>query len=155
MSPRAHFYVVAFALTVLFTPFGASIFDGKQRDSAYKLANYRESLARITKAKETRIGKSSTTVSVTYEFQVNAGMTYTGWGSISLDEWRENRGAKPLRVYFDPSAPAKNTLAQGIDDYAEERPLEMRVAVAAIVSSPFAIILAAIWAWVVSRRSRK
>lgn len=155
MSPRVHFYVVALVLTAAFTPFGVSILGEKQLDSADKLANYREGLARITEAKEVRSKRSGTTVYVTYEFRADAGTTYAGQGSISLDEWKENRGEKPLRVYFDPSSPAKNTLARGVDVYAEERPLEVRLPVAVLISSPLAIILAAIWAWVVSRRSRQ
>lgn len=155
MSPRAHFYVAAFALTVMFTPLGMSILEEKQSESAYKLDNYKESLGRITEAKEVRRKRSGTTVYVTYQFQSNLGVTQKGEGTLSMEEWQQNLGEKPIRVYFDPSAPHRNVLAKVVDDYADERPLEIRLAVAALISAPLGVLVAAIWAWLVGRRSRR
>ena len=151
LSPRAHFYIAASLLTVAFTPFGMSILDEKQLSSADKLANYRESLAQVTRATEVRT-KSGTNISITYEFQANAGEIYGGSGTLSLSEWRDKPRGQPIRVYFDPSAPAKNTLAQSVDDFADERPLAIRLPVAALIAAPLAAILAAFWAWAISRR---
>ncbi len=151
LSPRAHFYIAASLLTAAFTPFGMSILDEKQLTSADKLANYRESTAQITRATEVRT-KSGTNIHITYEFQANAGEIYGGSGTLSPSEWRDKPKGQPIRVYFDPSAPAKNTLARSVDDFAGERPLALRLSVAVLIAAPLAAILAAFWTWAVSRR---
>lgn len=155
MTPRIHFYLAILLLTGIFTPLGMSILTEKQQDSAYKLANYREALAHITDAKEVRHKRGGTTVYITYDFRSDAGWVFSGTGTLSLDEWRQNRGEKPVRIYFDPSAPANNTLASSVDDYADERPLSLKLAVGALLGAPIAVIGAAIWAWVINRRSRR
>ena len=151
LSPRMHFYIAAALLTAGFTPFGMSVLDEKQFSSADKLANYREGLAQVTRATEVRT-KSSTTIHITYEFQANAGEIFGGSGTLSPSEWRDKPSGQPFRVYFDPSAPGRNTLARNVDDFADERPLAVRLPVAALITAPAAAILAAFWAWAVSRR---
>lgn len=155
ITPRKHFYIALLLLSVVFTPFGMNVLSEKQHDSAYKLANYREALAHITTAKEIRRKRSSTTVNITYDFRADSDSLFSGSGTITLDEWRQNRGEKPVRVYFNPSDPTQNVLANSVDEFADERPLSLKLSVGALLGSPFALVGAGIWAWMIRRRSRQ
>jgi hypothetical protein len=154
MSPRAHFYVAAVLLTAAFTPLGMSLLSDKHRESTETLASYREALGKVTSAKEVRSKRSGTSVLVTYEFTAGSEAIYSGRGTISLDEWRQNRGSQPVKVYFDPDTPARSTLARSIDDFADERPLSLRVSVGFLIGAPLALVFAAVWSWFVARRHR-